>query len=203
MLDGAPVPGAEDAEANLARIVVLATELGVDPARIKIDRTLARGLDYYTGPVFETVLPEGNIGSISGGGRYDGLIGMFSGTDVPAVGVSLGLERVIVLMEERGMFPDIDAAIDVFVTVFDEDHRAPALAAARALRDAGQRVEVSYTAGKLAKQLKLADRRGAHWVITIGPDEHASGAVQLKDMRSGDRRSLPLADAVTRITDQA
>jgi histidyl-tRNA synthetase len=203
MLDGAPVPGAEEAEANLARIVALATELGVDPARLQIDRTLARGLDYYTGPVFETILPEGNIGSISGGGRYDGLIGMFSGRDVPAVGISLGLERIIVLMEERGMFPNVDTAVDVYVTVFDEERRGPSLAAAHALRDAGQRVEVSYAAGKLGKQFKKANQRGAHWVVTIGPDEHAAGTLQLKDMRSGDRLTLPLSEAVTRITDQS
>ncbi|NOY26281.1 MAG: histidine--tRNA ligase, partial [Oligoflexia bacterium] len=116
-LDGDPLPGAQQINADLDRVQAYALGLGVDPSRLQRDRTLARGLDYYTGPVFETVLTDGGVGSVSGGGRYDGLIGMFSGRDIPAVGVSLGLERLIVLMEERGMVPDIATVTRVWVTV--------------------------------------------------------------------------------------
>lgn len=199
MLDGGVVPGGEEAAEGLQRILELAASLGVPDGRIQIDPTLARGLDYYTGPVFETRIPDSGIGSVSGGGRYDGLVGMFSGRDIPAVGVSLGLARILVVMEDRGMFPDLDASVDVFVCTFDEKRRGGALRAAQAFRAAGHRVEVSYKAGKLGKQFKLAHKRGAPWVVVVGPDEEAAGAVQLKDMRSGEQQTLPLAEAVAKL----
>ncbi len=199
MLDGGAVPGGGEALEGLHRILQLAAALGVPDGRIQIDPTLARGLDYYTGPVFETRIPDSGIGSVSGGGRYDGLVGMFLGRDIPAVGVSLGLARILVVMEDRGMFPDVDASIDVFVCTFDEERRPAALRAAQAFRAAGHRAEVSYKSGKLAKQFKLADKRGAPWVVVVGPDEEAAGAVQLKDMRSGEQAILPLDEAVARL----
>jgi len=199
LLDGASVPGCEDAVAGLERIEALCLALGVPEGRVQVDPTLARGLDYYTGPVFETRIPDSGVGSVSGGGRYDGLIGMFSGRDIPAVGVSLGLARILLIMEERGMFPDLDRSIDVFVTVFDAERAPAALEAARAFRAAGQRVEVSYKPGKLGKQFKLAHKRGARFVVVVGPDEAAEGAVQLKDMASGEQSTVPLAEAVARV----
>jgi histidyl-tRNA synthetase len=199
LLDGAPVPGCEEAVAGLERIQALCRSLGVPDGRVQVDPTLARGLDYYTGPVFETRIPDSGLGSVSGGGRYDGLIGMFSGRDIPAVGVSLGLARILLIMEDRGMFPDLDRSIDVFVTVFDDERQPAALAAARAFRAAGQRVELSYKSGKLGKQFKLAHKRGARFVVVIGPDEAAADAVQLKDMASGDQATLPLDEAVARV----
>ena len=143
-LTGEPVPDCEPFMDGLRSIVSMSESLGVPTGRVQIDPTLARGLDYYTGPVFETRIPDSGVGSVSGGGRYDGLIGMFSGRDVPAVGVSLGLARILLIMEERGMFPDLDRVVDVFVTVFDEQRHDAALAAATAFRAAGLRVEVSY-----------------------------------------------------------
>ncbi|MEC8425211.1 MAG: histidine--tRNA ligase [Myxococcota bacterium] len=200
LLDGAPVPGCEDVVAGLERIQALCLALGVPAGRVRVDPTLARGLDYYTGPVFETQLPDSGVGSVSGGGRYDGLVGMFSGRDIPAVGVSLGLARILLVMEERGMFPDLDRSIDVFVTVFDAQRAPDALIAARAFRAAGQRVEVSYKPGKLGKQFKLAHKRGARFVVVVGPDEAAANAVQLKDMTSGEQTTLPLDEAVARVS---
>ena len=97
------------------------------------------------------------------------------------------------------MFPDLDRSIDVFVTVFDDKRAPAALAAARAFRAAGQRVEVSYKPGKLGKQFKLAHKRGARFVVVVGPDEAAAEAVQLKDMASGEQHTLPLAEAVARV----
>lgn len=182
---------------ELQRVLEYALALGVDERFVRFDPKLARGLDYYTGPVFETVLPPPNVGSVSGGGRYDGLIGMFSEKrSLPAVGVSLGLERLIVLLEERG-----DAAksgpTSVFVTVFNEELRTTSLRAAGLFRQAGLTTRVSLDAGaKLGKQLKQADAVGARYAVVIGPDEAEQGVVTLKDLRAGTQRTLPLLEAV-------
>ena len=189
-LDGAPIPGASESEAHLKTILGLALDLGVDPDRVKLDRTLARGLDYYTGPVFETVLNGDYSGSISGGGRYDGLISMFSGKDdVPAVGVSLGIERIFMLMEEMGLMPAASTSTQVWATVFSEDTRTATLEAASLLRQAGVRVQVSTRVGKLGRQLKDAHNRGVPFALVCGPDEAASGTVVLKNLTTGEQIS--------------
>jgi len=200
-LDGAPIPGADAAEAELDRVEAAALALGVDRARLQRDRTLARGLDYYTGPVYEAVLTDGSVGSVAGGGRYDGLIGMFSGRDIPAVGVALGLERLLLLMEERGMLPEASTLTQVWVTVFDAETEAASLAAVRAFREAGVAAEISLQGGKLGKQLKAADKRGVPFVVIIGPDEAAAGRVQLKGLVSGESEVLPLGEAVSRVAE--
>ena len=189
-LDGEEIPGAAPYEADLNTIVGLATSMGVDPAKVRIERTLARGLDYYTGPVFETVLAGDYSGSISGGGRYDGLIGMFSGKgDVPAVGVSLGIERIFMLMEEMGLVAAARTATQVWATVFSDDTRSATLAAATALRSAGVRVQVSTRVGKLGKQFKDAASKGVPFALVCGPDEAAAGTAVLKNLETGDQHS--------------
>ena len=189
-LDGGAIPGAAEAEAQLKTIVELAHTLGVDPERVAVDRTLARGLDYYTGPVFETVLNGDYTGSISGGGRYDGLVGMFSGKgDVPAVGVSLGIERIFMLMEEMGLMPDTPTTTQVWATIFSEETRSATLEAAAILRKAGVRVQVSTRIGKLAKQFKDATNRGVPFVLLCGPDEAAAGKVTLKNLATGEQQT--------------
>lgn len=191
-LDGAPIPGAAEAEAHLKTILGLALDLGVDPDRVRLDRTLARGLDYYTGPVFEAVLNGDYSGSISGGGRYDGLISMFSGKDdVPAVGVSLGIERIFMLMEEMGLMPAASTSTQVWATVFSEDTRTATLEAASLLRQAGVRVQVSTRIGKLGRQLKDANNRGVPFALVCGPDEAAAGTVVLKNLTTGEQISGP------------
>ena len=117
MLSGENIPGSELFLKELAQIQEWAYTMGVEAHRLDVDFTLARGLNYYTGPVFETVLTDANIGSVSGGGRYDGLVGMFSKRDVPAVGVSLGLESLITIMDERGMFDSAGTGSCVWITV--------------------------------------------------------------------------------------
>jgi len=200
-IGGAPIPGAEAVEAELQTILELAKDMGVDPDRVKLDRTLARGLDYYTGPVFETVLMGDYTGSISGGGRYDGLIGMFSGKEsVPAVGVSLGIERIFMLMEEMGLMPDTQTTTQVWVTVFSEETRFASLKAATELRSAGIRVQVSTRMGKLSKQFKDAHGRGVPHAMVIGPDDIAAGEVSIKDMDSGEQWSGSLKQAVERLS---
>jgi histidyl-tRNA synthetase len=199
MLNNGGIPNVETEVANLESIQQMAHSLGVDPSRVCIDYTLARGLDYYTGPVFETILTDDNIGSVSGGGRYDGLIGMFGKKQVPAVGVSLGLERLITIMEERGMLSDTEGQADVWVTVFNNEYQVNSLQIAQVLRDGGFRTLVSMKAGKLGKQFKKAHVAGVRWVIVCGPDDVSNGTVQLKDLRSGSQESVSLSELVDRM----
>jgi len=187
--------------ADLREVLAIAADLGVPEGVVRFDPTLARGLSYYTGPVFETLVEEPKIGSISGGGRYDGLVGMFSGKDVPAVGVSLGLERIITVMEELGMAGGATTTTQVLVTVFSDEQRGTSMRAAAAFRAAGVPTEVWLDApGKVGKQFKAANKQGIPWVVTIGPDEAVQGQVQLKDLRSGEQVTVPLAEAVARIS---
>ncbi len=136
-------------------------------------------------------------GSLGGGGRYDNLVGMFLGRDVPACGFSLGLERIIVVMTERGMFPDSIAGggVDVMVTVWNDDSRSDALTLAGELRGGGLRVDVYPEADKLGKQFKYASSRTVPFVAIVGDDERANGTVSVKDLRSGSQETLPRAEA--------
>lgn len=183
----------------LHEVLDLALAMGVPAERLVVDPTLARGLDYYTGPVFETVVTEPKIGSVSGGGRYDGLIGMFSGQPIPAVGVSLGLERLITVMEELGMVGANTTTADVLVTIHAPEQRAYALKIAATLRLGGIRTELFLEDKKLKAQLKYANARGFRWVAFAGPDEEAAGAVTLKDFVGGVQRTVSLQDAASSI----
>jgi histidyl-tRNA synthetase len=175
---------------ELRQILQYADAAGVG-AYIKLEPSLARGLSYYTGAIMEINVPD-LAGSLGGGGRYDNLVGMFSGRDIPASGFSLGLERIVVVMDERGMFPPelVNMPADVMVTIWDETATSDALTLARELRAAGVRVDVYPEADKLGKQLKYASARGVPFVLVAGPDERARGEVALKDMRSGEQRAL-------------
>jgi histidyl-tRNA synthetase len=187
---------ASDSVASMRQVLALAHGMGVDPAHLQFDPTLARGLDYYTGPVFEAVIREPNIGSIAGGGRYDGLIGMFCKRDVPAVGISLGLERILVVMDELGMFEDVRSQTRVLVTVFSPELRALSLEAVTCLRAAGVNAQISMDSTKLGKQFKRADAMGIPYAVVIGPDEAAAGRVVLKDLASGEQKTVALAGLV-------
>jgi histidyl-tRNA synthetase len=159
---------------------------------IKIDQRLARGLSYYTGAIFEINVPDLS-GSLGGGGRYDNLVGMFLGKDVPACGFSLGLERIIVVMSEREMFPDelISSSADVMVTIWNEESVAESLALATELRKRGWCVDLYPEADKMGKQFKYAAARGIPLVAIFGDDERTRGEVAFKDMSSGEQLRLP------------
>jgi histidyl-tRNA synthetase len=164
-------------------------------SRLRLDPGLARGLSYYTGAIFEVAVKD-LAGSLGGGGRYDNLIGMFSGEKVPACGFSLGLERILVVMGERGMFPADTASggVDVMVTLWNADRIADALGLAGELRAATLRVDVYPEADKLGKQMKYASTRGARFVTIEGDDERARGEVTVKDLTTGEQLSVPRAD---------
>lgn len=168
---------------------VLAMNQGI--SNVRIDPTLARGLSYYTGAIFEISVPD-LAGSLGGGGRYDGLIGMFGKEEIPACGFSLGLERIIVVMEERGMFPAEVAATsaDVMVTIWNEDGIAESLKLAGELRSAGLRVTLYPEADKLGKQFKYADSIGVEYVCVLGESELAEGKVTLKNMKTGEQETV-------------
>ena len=184
---------------DLRQILQFSRATGVDE-RIKLDPTLARGLAYYTGAIIEINVADLS-GSLGGGGRYDNLVGMFLGRDVPACGFSLGLERIIVVMAEREMFPAalVSSPADVMVTLWNDASVGESIALANELRSQGLRVDIYPEADKLAKQFKYAASRAIPFVAIIGEDERLKSEVSLKDMRSGDQRSVGRAKVAAAI----
>jgi histidyl-tRNA synthetase len=175
--------------ANLADIASLAQETGAKN-RIQFDPSLARGLSYYTGAIMEINVPD-LAGSLGGGGRYDNLVGMFLGQQVPACGFSLGLERILVVMGERGMFPPSLATppADVMVAVFDSKDAPHAIRVGAVLRASGLRVMVYPDADKIGKQIKYADAQGIPYVAILGGDEIAKNTVTVKDLAAQTQNS--------------
>jgi len=176
--------------AAAAQLLELLDLVGVGPAakHVVFDPTLARGLSYYTGPIFEITVRD-LAGSLGGGGRYDNLIGMFQGKQVPAVGFSLGLERILLVMEERGMFPPLAVGPQVMLCRFADVPARDALRVAAVLRASGVRVEVFPETPALGKQLQYAANSGARFAAILGASELASGVVALKDLQSGEQRA--------------
>jgi histidyl-tRNA synthetase len=190
---------------DLRQVLQFAKANGVDQ-RIKLDPTLARGLAYYTGAIIEINVAD-LAGSLGGGGRYDNLVGMFLGKDVPACGFSLGLERIIVVMSEREMFPAalVSSPADVMVTIFyrkdsgeKEEAAKDSLRLANQLRKLGLSVDVYPVRNvKLETQMAYASKRGIPIVATIGDDERARGEVAFKNMRRREQLSLPFEELKT------
>jgi histidyl-tRNA synthetase len=183
---------------ELRSIVKFGEAAGI-AARIEIDPSLARGLSYYTGAIME--ISVGGIGSLGGGGRYDRLVGMFSGDNLPACGFSLGLERIIVVMTERNMFPPhvVTSPADVMVTIWNEDSVSESIALAHELRGIGLRVDLYPEADKLGKQFKYASARDIRFVVVIGDEERSRGEVSIKDLRSGEQGTVKRATVAEEI----
>ena len=181
---------------EIGRLLELASpKVGED--RIAFTPSLVRGLDYYTGVIFE-VVAEGMPGSIASGGRYDGLIAALGGPDVPACGGSLGVERIIGLLgDDRG-----DAhRIDVAVTVIAEDTASDVMGFAARLRDAGLRTEVYLAASrKLAKQLKWAADRKARFALIYGASDKEAGVITVRDMDTGEQAQVPTGELAAHLT---
>jgi histidyl-tRNA synthetase len=181
------------ARQNVTAIMTLA-EATSAKGHVQFTPRLARGLSYYTGAIMEIAV-EG-IGSLGGGGRYDGLIGMFSGEQIPACGFSLGLERILVVMAERDMFAGklAETGPDVLVTIFDDDLTAESMKIAAELRSANLRVEVypeALKGGKnLGKAFKYADARQARFVAVMGRDEFERGEVKIKNLKTGEQQAV-------------
>ena len=185
-------PLKDDAEAtqgleDLQTILQLLEGMGVQKDRFRLDVTLARGLDYYTGAVFEIVVDEPKIGALGGGGRYDDLIGLFSGRDLPTVGAAFGVERIIDVMMESGMITPQATPSRVLITVFDSTSESvrDSTELATELRVQGIACEVYLNTGdKLGKQFGYADRLGIPFALVIGPDERASDTLTVKNLKA-------------------
>lgn len=173
---------------ELERICNLALALGVAKEALVFTPTIARGLDYYTGMIFEIAVPTYTAGSLGGGGRYDNLIGDLSGNNVPAVGVAYGFDRVVEAAVELGYVPAEMPAAQVLVAVFSEELVEESAKVASELRDQGIAVELYPRFDKIGKQFKYADRWKIPYVAIVGPEEAEQGKVQLKDMVSGEQQ---------------
>jgi len=194
---------------NLRQIMAGIRAAGVADARVKLDVSIARGLDYYTGAIFETYLgPLPTIGSVCSGGRYDNLAGLFTKQELPGIGASLGLDRLLAAMEELGMIAQVATPAQVLLTYFAADQLPVYLQLASALRAAGLRVELYPEPKRLGQQLKYADGRGFRVAIVAGPDELARRACQVKDLHTGasqevglDPQAQPVVAAIRQILD--
>jgi histidyl-tRNA synthetase len=160
---------------------------------LALDVSIARGLDYYTGTVYETFLGDlPAIGSVCSGGRYDNLAQVYSKERMPGIGASLGLDRLLAAMEELGMLEKRRTPVSVMLAFFDAQHLPDYLRLAARLRAAGIGVEFYPEPKKLGAQLKYADRRGFKYALILGSDEWKNGRCQLKDLASGTSRELAL-----------
>jgi histidyl-tRNA synthetase len=185
---------------NLQAIITNTIALGVPADKLRFTPSLARGLDYYTGMIFEVRLPEYQFGSFGGGGRYDQLIESLGGPSVPAVGFGLGFDRMVEAIADKNIHPDITtSATQVLVTIFSQELSTDALQVAHQLRGAGITTEVSVSVDKIGKQFKLADQKNIPWVVVLGDEEKQSGGVQLKNMRTHSQQLVPLAEIVRHI----
>jgi histidyl-tRNA synthetase len=182
---------------ELNEIITTVDKLGLQSATLQLDVTLARGLNYYTGAIFEVAAPEGvQMGSIGGGGRYDDLTGIFGLKDVSGVGISFGLDRIYLVLEELGLFPEnIETSLDVLCLNFGKNEAFAALRLVSELRKVGLRADLYPTDAKMQKQFKYADKRGVPYVILLGEQELLEGNFVVKNMKSGDQKAYGL-DAV-------
>jgi len=190
--------GNEMGEQGLAQLTDLQTALvaaGVPPDRLQLDVSIARGLDYYTGMVVETFLDElPEIGSVCSGGRYDNLAQLYTHQELPGVGASLGLDRLLAAMEELGRLEPVQTTADVFIPFFDAARRNDYLCLAAKLRAAGIATEFYPDPKKLGKQLQYADRRGFGVALILGDSEFSAGACQVKNLLTGESQTVPLTD---------
>jgi histidyl-tRNA synthetase len=170
-----------------------ARKFGVDDDRIYFSPSLARGLDYYTGPIFETVITEPKIGSITGGGRYDNLLKSIGGPDEPAVGTTIGMDRIVDVLTELDLQADISSTTtQVLVTIFNENTLNSAIDIANTFRDAGINTEIlPDTTKSLDKQLKYADKKEIPYALIQGPEELAKNVYVLKDLRNRTQETMP------------
>ncbi len=179
-------PEAMEGITELEQMAHYLDRLGVPEAFYAIDVSTVRGLDYYTGPVFETIVEEAGIGSLSGGGRYDRMIGLFTDHSLPATGTSLGIERIIVVMEEQGMFPpSIGRTVpQVLVALFSPDLIDEIIRTAVMFRQAGLRAQTYFDADPLREQIGYAGKKGIPILVIAGPDELSQGKLAVRDLRA-------------------
>ncbi len=196
---------AREGIAELKELCAYLTTLGVPHEFYRVNVAMVRGLEYYTGPIYETVVEEPKIGSITGGGRYDELIGSFSKQGHPATGTSFGIERIIDVMEEFDMFPPAvgKTVTQVLVTVFDAELAQESLKLATLLRSSGIRTEVYCRPARLSAQIKYADTKGIPYAVILGSDEVEAGTVAVRDLASRNQQVIPRGNLVEHIQELA
>ena len=173
--------------------------LGVPDENYSFDMCLARGLDYYTGPIFEVVVKEASIGSIVGGGRWDTLIGQFTGKDIPAVGTSFGLERLIDAMEMLSLLSPIQTKVQALVAPFNSDLMIESLACVSQLRAADINAEIYFEPSSMRNTMGYADRKGIPIVVIVAPDELEEGKVAIRNMQMKKQEKIEIANFVARV----
>lgn len=196
----------EEGVGKLRDLVAAVKAAGVVEGRVAINPSIARGLDYYTGTIFETFLDElPGIGSVCSGGRYDNLAGLYTKQQLPGIGASLGLDRLLAGLEELGRLEKTSTPAAVFIPLFEAARLHDYLKIASQLRTAGLGVEIFPEPKKLGDQLKYADRRGFKLALIAGEQEFAAGQVQVKNLTARSSETVPLneklADAVARLLD--
>jgi histidyl-tRNA synthetase len=182
---------------RLRELFACATTAGIPAGRVALDVSIARGLDYYTGTIYETflgALPQ--IGSVCSGGRYDNLAGLFTRQPLPGVGASLGLDRLLAAMEELGLVATASTPAPVLIAFFDESRLGDYLRVGRMLRGAGIATEVFPQCRPLGKQLQYADRKGFRVALIAGAQEFESGTWQIKDLRRQQQHAAAEADLI-------
>lgn len=190
-----------DAEAassieRMSRVLDLVEASGVAD-QCHIDPSIARGLSYYTGLVYETYLDElPGFGSVMSGGRYDGLVGMFSGKDLPAIGISLGIDRLFSAIKEMDLLEDRSQPAEVLAVQFSEALAPATFEAAARLRGAGIATVIYPREAKMKKQLQFAQKAGIPFVVVIGEDEKSRGTIQLRDMEKGSQQEITIEEAI-------
>ncbi|HSX40290.1 MAG TPA: histidine--tRNA ligase [Candidatus Saccharimonadales bacterium] len=182
---------------QIREILKLVQQYGIDALKVKFDPTLARGLDYYTGLIFEIEVEGYSVGSVAGGGRFDNLIGMFADKQIPAVGFAFGFDRLIEAMEELNLFPDLTkvSTTRVLVTIFSGELMDKSIELANYIRSNNLNCEL-YDNGddKLEKQIKYADKKGIMYAAIIGPEEIEKDMVTIKNLRIRDQQTVKRED---------
>lgn len=182
---------------ELEFVITNSLNLGVDAQNLIFDITLARGLDYYTGAIFEVKADEVAMGSIGGGGRYDNLTEVFGVKDIPGIGISFGLDRIYLVMEELNIFPEeSEATVQYLFANYGESESVEALKLIAALRDKNISAELYPDASKLKKQFAYAEKKGIENIVFMGQEEINTQSVTVKDLKSGEQKTLKIEDFI-------
>ena len=186
----ADIPSGLEGVAQLRELLQIVRDAGYKD-NVAVDLSIARGLDYYTGTIYETfVIGRENFGAVMSGGRYDDLLGMFLKQSVPAVGICLGIDRLISVLADLELLGTRGGVADVYMVLFDGEDYGKGVAFARELRAAGIRVESALSPARLGKQFKQAEKRGCRWAVIAGASELAEGKITVKDLTTGNQETL-------------
>jgi histidyl-tRNA synthetase len=181
----------EEGISEMSTLLSILNDMGMAGSKILFDFSLARGLDYYTGPIYEVILPERpEMGSVAGGGRYDDLVGLFLKESIPAVGTSFGLDRILAVLQDSPSGKVLGSDFDFLVCYFNEALRSDCLRLVRDIRSAGARAEMYFRPDKMKKQFGYADKKRIPYVAIYGEDEKKSGKITIKDMKTGEQTSV-------------